>query len=219
IGFIQEERAERALSALQRLSAPLARALREGRLQSIPARDLVPGDRIVLEAGDSIPADARLIRSFGLRVQEASLTGESVPVVKEAEEVFDPRTPLGDRSNMVFMGTAVAAGKADAVVVATGMATELGRIAGMLGHAEREPTPLQRRLAELGKLLIASILAIVALIFVLRIVRGGNPLESLLLSLSLAVAARPEGLPALVAPVPALGPPRPGRRHALCRTL
>ena len=219
IGFIQEERAERALSALQRLSAPLAKVLREGQLQSIPARDLVPGDRIVLEAGDSVPADARLIRSFGLRVQEASLTGESVPVAKEAEAVLDPRTPLGDRSNMVFMGTAVAAGKADAVVVATGMATELGRIAGMLRHAEREPTPLQRRLAELGKILIGVILAIVTLIFVLRIVRGGSPLESLLLSVSLAVAAVPEGLPAVVTLVLAVGLQRLVRRNALIRRL
>jgi Ca2+-transporting ATPase len=219
IGFIQEERAERALSALQRLSAPLAKVLREGQLQSIPARDLVPGDCIVLDAGDSVPADARLIRSFGLRVQEASLTGESVPVAKEAEAVLDPRTPLGDRSNMVFMGTAVAAGKTDAVVVATGMETELGRVAGMLRHAEREPTPLQRRLAELGKLLIGVILAIVALIFVLRIVRGGSPLESLLLSVSLAVAAVPEGLPAVVTLVLAVGLQRLVRRDALIRRL
>jgi Ca2+-transporting ATPase len=219
IGFIQEERAERALSALQRLSAPLAKVLRESRLQSIPARDVVPGDRIVLEAGDSVPADARLIRSFGLRIQEASLTGESVPVAKEAEAVLDTRTPLGDRSNMVFMGTAVAAGKADAVVVATGMATELGRIAGMLRHAEREPTPLQRRLAELGKILLGVILAIVALIFVLRIVRGGSPLESLLLSVSLAVAAVPEGLPAVVTLVLAIGLQRLVRRNALIRRL
>src|SRR5262245_53398809 len=155
LGFIQEERAERALAALQRLSAPTAKVLRAGRLRTLPARDLVPGDRIALEAGDSVPADARLIRSFDLRVQEASLTGESVPVGKRAEAVLDPATPLGDRRNMVFMGTTAAAGKGDAVVTATGMDTELGRVAGMLGHTERQPTPLQRRLAELGKTLIA----------------------------------------------------------------
>ncbi len=220
IGFIQQERAERALAALQRLSAPLAKALREGRLQSIPARELVPGDLITLEAGDSIPADARLIRSFGLRVQEASLTGESTPVDKDAEDVLDPRTPLGDRSNMVFMGTAVSAGTADALVVATGMATELGQIAGLLHHAEREPTPLQRRLAELGKLLIGVILAIVALIFVLHVFWGGGSLlESLLLSVSLAVSAVPEGMPAVVTLVLAIGLQRLVRRHALIREL
>jgi Ca2+-transporting ATPase len=156
-GFIQEERAERALSALRRLSAPSAKVLRGGQPRSVPARELVPGDRIVLEAGDSVPADARLIRSFDLRVQEAALTGESIPVAKGAAEVLDPQTPLGDRSNMVFLGTVVAAGKADAVAVAIGMGTELGRIAGMLAHAEREPTPLQRRLAELGKILIVVV--------------------------------------------------------------
>ena len=132
LGYLQEDRAERALAALQRLSAPMAKVLREGRLQSLPASELVPGDRIEVEAGDSVPADARLIRSFGLRVQEASLTGESVPVLKNANVVLDPGTPLGDRQNMVFMGTTAAAGKADAVVIATGMDTELGRIAGML---------------------------------------------------------------------------------------
>ncbi len=146
-----------------------------------------------------------------------SLTGESVPVAKDATDVLDPHTSLGDRSNMVFLGTAVAAGKADAVVVATGMATELGRIAGMLSRAEREPTPLQRRLAELGRVLIAVILGIVALIFVLRIVRGGDLLESFLLSVSLAVAAVPEGLPAVVTLVLAIGLQRLVRRNALIR--
>ena len=219
IGFIQEERAERALSALRRLSAPLAKAVRGGQLRAIPAVELVPGDRVVLEAGDRVPADARLIRSFDLRVQEASLTGESVPVDKLAGEVLDSRAPLAERSNMVFMGTAVAAGKADAVVVATGMETELGQIAGLLGGAGREPTPLQRRLAELGRLLIAVILAIVGLIFALRIIRGGYPLESFLLSVSLAVAAVPEGLPAVVTLVLAIGLQRLVRRNALIRKL
>ena len=219
LGFIQEERAERALAALQRLSAPLAKVLREGRLRSVPARDLVPGDRIELEAGDRIPADARLIRAFDLRVQEAALTGESVPVAKDAEGVLDPAAPLGDRRNMVYMGTTAAAGKADAVVVATGMDTELGRIAGMLERTEREPTPLQRRLAELGKVLIVVVLGIVALIFLLRLLRGGALLESFLLSVSLAVAAVPEGLPAVVTLALAIGLQRMVRRNALIRKL
>jgi Ca2+-transporting ATPase len=219
LGFIQEERAERALAALQRLSAPMAKVLRDGRLRSVPARDLVPGDRIVLEAGDSVPADARLLRAFGLRVQEAALTGESVPVAKQAEALLAPETPLGDRLNMVYMGTTATAGKADAVVVATGMETELGRVAGMLGRTERQPTPLQRRLAELGKTLIAVVLAVVALIFVLRLLRGGAFVESFLLSVSLAVAAVPEGLPAVVTLALAIGLQRLVRRNALIRKL
>jgi Ca2+-transporting ATPase len=219
LGFIQEERAERALAALQRLSAPMAKVLRAGRLRSVPARDLVPGDRIALEAGDSVPADARLIRAFDLRVQEAALTGESVPVAKRAEAVLDPETPLGDRRNMVYMGTTTATGKADAVVVATGMETELGRIAGLLGRTDRQPTPLQRRLAELGKVLIVLVLGVVALIFVLRLLRGGAVLESFLLSVSLAVAAVPEGLPAVVTLALALGLQRLVRRNALIRKL
>ena len=179
----------------------------------------MPGDRIEVEAGDSVPADARLIRSFGLRVQEASLTGESVPVLKNANVVLDPGTPLGDRQNMVFMGTTAAAGKADAVVIATGMDTELGRIAGMLRRTQREPTPLQRRLNELGRLLIAVVLSIVTLIFVLHLLRGGAPLESFMLAVSLAVAAVPEGLPAVVTVALAIGLQRLVRRNALIRKL
>ena len=219
IGFLQEERAERAIAALQRLSAPLAKVLREGHLQSIPARDLVPGDRIVLEGGDNIPADSRLLRAFDLRVQEAALTGESVPVAKDAEDVLDVPTPLADRTNMVYLGTTVAAGRADAVVVATGLATELGQIAGLLQRTEREPTPLQQRLAELGKVLIAIVLGIAALIFLLHALRGGPLLPSFLLSVSLAVAAVPEGLPAVVTLVLAIGLQRLVRRNALVRRL
>jgi Ca2+-transporting ATPase len=219
IGFIQEERAERALAVLQRLSAPLAKVLREGRLEAVPAGDLVAGDRIVLEPGDRVPADARLIRSFGLFGEEASLTGESVPVAKDAAEALEPQTALCDRRNMVWMGTTIAAGKADAVVVATGMDTELGRIAGMLASGARERTPLQRRLAELGKTLIAVVLGIVALIFLLRLLRGGAVLESFLLSVSLAVAAVPEGLPAVVTLALAIGLQRLVRRNALIRKL
>jgi Ca2+-transporting ATPase len=219
LGFVQEERAERALAALQRLSAPVAKVLRGGRLLSLPASELVPGDRIVIEAGDSIPADARLMRSFDLRIQEAPLTGESVPVAKDASLAMSEESPLGDRKNMVYMGTTAAAGKADAVVVATGMATELGHIAGMLGRTDRDPTPLQRRLAELGKVLIGLVLGIVAFIFLIRMLRGGALLESFLLSVSLAVAAVPEGLPAVVTLALAIGLQRLVRRNALVRKL
>lgn len=219
IGFLQEEKAGRALAALQKLSSPMAKVLRDGSLHSVPARELVPGDRIELEAGDNVPADARLLSGFSLRVQEAALTGESVPVDKEADCVLSETAPLGDRRNMVYMGTITAAGKASAVVVATGMNTELGHIAGLLQRSEPEPTPLQRRLAELGKVLVLVCLVIVVVIFALQLLRGGKLLETLLVSVSLAVAAVPEGLPAVVTLTLALGLQRMVKRNALVRKL
>ena len=219
IGFLQEEKAGRALAALQRLSSPMAKVVREGVLQSVPARELVPGDRIELEAGDNIPADARLLTAFSVRVQEAALTGESVPVDKDANCLLNDNAPLGDRRNMVYMGTVTAAGKASAMVVATGMDTELGHIAGLLERSEPQPTPLQRRLAELGRVLVVVCLVIVAFIFVLQLARGGNLLETLLTSVSLAVAAVPEGLPAVVTLTLALGLQRMVKRNALVRKL
>ncbi len=219
LGFFQEERAEQSLAALQKLSAPMAKVIRDGVLQALPARDLVPGDVIELESGDNIPADARLVRAFGLRVQEAALTGESVPVEKDASCELAVATPLGDRRNMVYMGTIVAAGKTSAVVVATGMHTELGQIAGLLGRYEPEPTPLQRRLAELGKVLIVVCLVIVGLIFSLQMLRGGSLVPVFLLAVSLAVAAVPEGLPAVVTMALALGLQRMVKRNALIRKL
>lgn len=219
LGFFQEEKAEHALAALQRFSAPQAKAIRDGMLQVLPAGELVPGDLIELEAGDNIPADGRLVRAFGLLVQEAALTGESVSVEKDASHVSDDTAALGDRRNMMYMGTVVAAGKARAVVVNTGMNTELGRIAGLLQHNDREPTPLQLRLAELGKVLIVACLAIVGLIFTLQMLRGGSLVQVFLLSVSLAVAAVPEGLPAVVTMALALGLQRMVKRNALIRKL
>lgn len=219
LGFLQEERANRALAALQRLSSPMARVIRDGQHRSIPAGELVLGDRIDLEAGDHIPADCRLLHGFSLRVQEAALTGESAPVGKDPAAVLEPATSLGDRSNMAYMGTVVAAGKAAAVVVATGMETELGRIAGLLQRSEPQPTPLQRRLAELGKVLVFVCLAAVTLIFAVQLLRGDPPLEAFLLAVSLAVAAVPEGLPAVVTLALAIGLQRMVRRNALVRKL
>ena len=219
IGFLQEEKAGRALAALQKLSSPMAKVIRDGALQSVPAREMVPGDRIELEAGDNIPADARLLSAFSVRVQEAALTGESVPTDKDADCLLNDGAPLGDRRNMVYMGTVTAAGKASAVVVATGMNTELGHIAGLLQRSEPETTPLQRRLAELGKVLVVVCLVIVAIIFALQLVRGGKLLEMLLISVSLAVAAVPEGLPAVVTLTLALGLQRMVKRNALVRKL
>ncbi len=219
IGFLQEERAERTLAALQKMSAPMAKILRAGQLNSVAARELVPGDVIELEAGDNIPADARLIQAFVLSVQESALTGESVPVEKDADATLPDTIPLGDRRNMVFMGTIATTGKARAVVVATGMRTELGRIAGMLGREKPEPTPLQRRLAELGRILIVVCLVIVSVIFGLQMLRGGKFVDAFMVAVSLAVAAVPEGLPAVVTIALAVGLQRMVKRNALVRKL
>lgn len=219
IGFFQEQSAERSLEALQKLSTPMAKALRGGELISLPARELVPGDILEIEAGDNIPADARLMRAFNFTVQEAPLTGESVPVDKEAERIMKPDTPLGERRNMVYMGTIVATGKAQAVVVAIGMETELGSIAGMLERQVPGPTPLQRRLEQLGRVLIVICIAIVSLIFALQLWRGGKFVDAFLGAVSLAVAAVPEGLPAVVTISLALGLQRMVKRNALVRSL
>lgn len=219
LGFYQEEKAERALAALQKLSSPMTKVLRNGTLQTLQARELVLGDRIEIEAGDYVPADARLLRSFSLKVQESALTGESVPVDKDAEASLTTDTPLAERRSMVHMGTIVASGKASAVVTATGMGTELGHIAGMLQRYEPEPTPLQKQLAKLGQILIYASFAIVAVIFVLQELRGGKLFETFLLAVSLAVAAVPEGLPAVVTLALAIGLQRMVSRHALIRKL
>jgi Ca2+-transporting ATPase len=219
IGFFQEERALRALAALQRMSAPLARVVRDGEPRQVPASEVVPGDRIELEAGDAVPADARLIEAFGLRVQEAALTGESESAEKGPAGPLAAATPLGDRRSIVHSGTVVAAGRAAALVVATGMTTELGRIASLLERAEPETTPLQRRLTELGRLLIVICLAVVAVIFALELMRGGRVTDVLLRAVSLAVAAVPEGLPTVVTVVLAIGLQRMVARNALVRRL
>ena len=219
LGFIQEERAERALAALQKLSKPMAKVRRSGSVQLLPASELVIGDCIELEAGDNIPADSRLLTAFSFQTQEAALTGESLPIEKDTACQLDEKTPLGDRLNMVYMGTICSAGRATAVVIATGMQTELGHIAGLLQRAEREMTPLQRRMEELGRVLIAVCLGLVAVIFVMQLWRGGSPLEMLLVSVSLAVAAVPEGLPAVITLTLALGLQRMVKRNALVRRL
>ena len=219
LGFVQEERAGRALAALQKMSAPTAKVLRGGALATIAARDLVVGDRIELDAGDSVPADARLVEAFALRVEEAALTGESVPVDKEASTALAVETPLGSRKNVLHMGTLVVGGTASALVVATGMATELGRIAGLMQAHEPEPTPLQKKLAELGRVLLFACLGIAALVFALEMWQTGELGKVLLISVSLAVAAVPEGLPAVVTVALAVGLQRMVKRNALVRKL
>ncbi|MGC3969125.1 MAG: HAD-IC family P-type ATPase [Pirellulales bacterium] len=219
LGFVQEERAEKALEAMKKLSVPTARVRRSGKLEALPAEDLVPGDIVEVEAGDSVPTDLRLLEAYALTAQEAALTGESVPVEKDAGARVEADAVPGDRINMLFFGTTVANGKAVAVVSSTGAATELGRIAGYLAQDEREPTPLQRRLEGLGRWLAGGCLAIVAVIAALQLARGYAWSEVLLPAVGLAVAAVPESLPAVVTVTLALGLQRLVRRQALIRKL
>uniref|UniRef100_A0A832I3V9 Cation-translocating P-type ATPase n=1 Tax=Eiseniibacteriota bacterium TaxID=2212470 RepID=A0A832I3V9_UNCEI len=219
LGFAQEERAARSLESLRRMTAPRARVVRDGRTRTVPAARLVPGDLVELEAGDHVPADARLLHAWALRAQEAPLTGEAEPAAKDADVVHPRATAPGDRSNMVWMGTTVAAGRGRAVVVATGMRTQFGRIAELIGATRAEPTPLQRRLAQLGRVVAWASLGVVVVVAALLAARGAPPGEVLVLALSLAVAAVPEGLPAVVTVALALGVQRMARRQALVRRL
>ncbi|MEZ6095999.1 MAG: HAD-IC family P-type ATPase [Pirellulaceae bacterium] len=219
LGFIQEERASRALAALRGMAAPKTKVRRSGKLTSIPVAEIVPGDIVILEAGDQIPADARLLHGFDVSTQEAALTGESQPVAKSTSDGLNEATALADRSNMLYMGTSVVHGEAVAVVTGTGMNTELGTIAELLVANDDEQTPLQRRLAELGRLLIVVCLVMVSIVFGIQYFRGEDFFETLLVSVSLAVAAVPEGLPAVVTIALALGLQRMVRRNVLVRRL
>ena len=220
LGVVQEKRAEEALAALKKLAAPEAQVLRDGRRSSLPAAKLVPGDVVFLEAGNYIPADVRLLEAVNLRIEEAALTGESVAVQKNAAMALDKDIPLGDRKNTAFMGTVVSYGRGKGVVVSTGMHTQLGLIAAMLQAVEEEETPLQRRLNELGKALGWACLVVCALVFGVGLLRGeGNPLDLFMIAVSLAIAAVPEGLPAIVTISLALGMREMIHRHALIRRL
>ncbi|MBN1893242.1 calcium-translocating P-type ATPase, SERCA-type [bacterium] len=220
LGFIQGFRAEKSLAALRKLSSPLTKVFREGARILVPSADLVPGDLIELEAGDHIPADCRISwLSSNFSVQEASLTGESVPTVKTGEVLKKENIPLGDRANMVYTGTSVVSGKARALVVETAMNTELGKIAGLIQSSGRETTPLQRKLDQFGRWLVFLCLGLVAVIFFLEWLRGGRFVDIFLTSVSLAVAAIPEGLPAVVTIALALGVQRMVKRNALIRKL
>jgi len=218
LGFVQEYRAERAVSALARLTAPRARVVRGGHADIIAAADIVRGDIVLLDAGDLVAADARLVDASALRTNEAPLTGESQPVEKQAG-MCPPETPLAERQNMVFLGTSIAGGSGRALVVATGMDTEVGHIATLLETASSDATPLQRRLDQVARRLLWACLGIVALVFALGLLRAVAPFELFLSAVSLAVAAIPEGLPAVVTIALALGVQRMVRRHALVRRL
>lgn len=219
MGVYQEGKAEKALDALKSMSAPHARVIRDGGEKIIDASDLVPGDIIRLEAGDFIPADARLLHSVGLKSEESALTGESVPSDKDYIAEVQEGAPLGDRSNMVYSGCSITYGTATAVVTATGMDTEMGKIANLLDSEEEGQTPLQQKLAQLGKYLGIVALAACAIIFVVGLINGIPVLEIFMTAVSLAVSAIPEGLPAIVTIVLSIGVQRMVKKNALIRKL
>ncbi|TDF98318.1 calcium-translocating P-type ATPase, SERCA-type [Paenibacillus piri] len=219
LGFVQEFRAERSLRALKELSAPNAKVLRDGVLSQIPARELVPGDVVFLESGDRVPADLRFIDANSLYAEESALTGESVPVNKHTNALDGEEVPLGDQRNLGFMGTMVTRGTAKGIIVRTGMSTEMGKIADLIQSTESMETPLQHRLEQLGKILIIVALALTVVVVVAGIVHGQEPYGMFLAGVSLAVAAIPEGLPAIVTIALALGVQRMIQRKAIVRKL
>ncbi len=218
-GFFQEYRAEQSMAALKRMAAPVVRVRRDGQVREISARDIVPGDVVVLETGNVVPADARLLQVTNLRLQEAALTGESEAVEKDAGVVLDTDRVVGDRRNMVYSGTIVTYGHGEAVVTATGMETELGKIAGLLQSVAQDQTPLQRRLDRLGRMLAGAAFVLVLVILALGVLRGENWEVMLLTAVSLAVAAIPEALTAVVTIALSLGAQRMLKRQALIREL
>ena len=219
LSISQEDRAQQALEELQKLSSPMAQALRDGRQTRVQASDLVPGDIIYLEAGDLVPADARLLSSSRLQTDESAMTGESAPVEKDPDLILAPDAPLGDWVNMVLSGTLVTAGRGTAMVCATGRDSQMGHIAGMLSDQAEGTTPLQARMAEISQKLSFLCLCVCAVMFGLGLLQGKKMLDMFLTAVSLAVAAIPEGLPAIVTIVLALGVGRMAKRGAIVKKL
>lgn len=223
LGYLQESRAEQALAALKRMASPKVRVVRDGKPVDIVAKDVVPGDILLLEAGVQVAADGRLLEDSSLQIRESALTGEAHAVNKQSRTVLAEDTPLGDRANMVFQGTEVILGRGKVLVTGTGMQTELGRIAAMLQSVESEPTPLQQRMTQLGNTLVSGSLVLVALVIIVGIVQSGWNFDTFIqlveVSLSMAVAVVPEGLPAVITVTLALGTQRMVRRNALIRRL
>ncbi len=218
LGFYQEYRAEQSLALLKKLAAPTATTIRDGQVKVVPTRELVPGDLIILDPGDKVPADARIIEQMNLQIDEASLTGESVPVPKSSK-TLELEVPLQERSNIAFSGTVVTYGRGKASVFATGMGTEFGKIARLIQSDEQEPTPLEKRMDELGNWMIKVLLVTVSLVSLLGILHGRGLLEMFLWGVSLAVAAVPEALPAVVTGALAIGVYRMARRNSIVRHL
>ncbi len=219
LGFFQEYRAEKSLAALRKMATPFSKVIRDGELQTLPSEKIVPGDLVLIEAGDRIPADGRIVQSIELSTQEAALTGESMPIHKIADPLEKPDLSVGDKKNMGFLGTVAVSGKGYMVVTETGLQTELGKIASLLQQGKEEQTPLQIRLEDLGHRLVWICLGVVALVFALGFFRGQPLIENLLISVSLAVAAIPEGLPAIVTIALSIGVRKMAKRNALVRRL
>ena len=219
IGTFQEWRADKAIAALHKLSSPHATVVREGKRQVVDSAQLVPGDLVILQAGDLVPADLRLLKSVDLQTEESALTGESLPVEKDAQALCGQQAPLGERKNTAFAFTAVTAGAGAGVVAATGMDTAVGKIAGMIAREEAPQTPLQERLKETGKLLGLGVLAVCGVIFLLGLLQHRDPLEMFLMAVSLGVAAIPEGLTAVVTIVLAMGVSRLAKQRAIVRHM
>ncbi|MCK5213431.1 MAG: HAD-IC family P-type ATPase, partial [Dehalococcoidia bacterium] len=218
IGFIQEQQAEKAMEALLRMTAPKAQVRRDATVMSIAAEALVPGDVILLESGNRVPADARLIEENNLKINESSLTGESLPVDKETDEVPEDST-VAERENMVYMGTVVTYGRAAAVVTSTGMNTQMGSIAASLQAVERELTPIQKSIGSLSRYIVAVVLGIIGILIYTGFRQGLDTLEIFLLAVAAAVSAIPEGLPTVVTVVLAIGMRIMARRNAIIRRL
>jgi len=226
LGVVQEGKAEKAIEALQKMSSPYSKVRRNSQVMQVKSEEIVPGDIVLLEAGDSVPADMRLIEASSLKIEEASLTGESIPTEKTSQVISakDKDVPLGDRVNMAYMGTNVVYGRGEGVVVSTGMSTEMGKIANILSSTDDEKTPLQKKLASLSKVMSVAVLAICVFIFAFGVIKnggfqGGHVLESFLMAISLAVAAIPEGLVAVVTVVLSIGVTKMSKRNSIIRKL
>ena len=224
LGVIQESKAEAAIEALQTMTAAKCKVMRDGKQIVIESSQLVPGDVVILEAGDAVPADGRLLESASLKIEEAALTGESVPVNKAVEAIFGGDVPLGDRKNMCYMGSTVVYGRGRAVITSTGMDTEMGKIADVLAQTEQEETPLQRKLGQLSNSLSKMVLGICLFIFVFDLIMAGkftaqSILDNFMVAVSLAVAAIPEGLATVVTVVLSIGVTNMSKRHAVIRRL
>ena len=219
IGVTQESKAEKSLEALQKLTDHASKVIRNGEVTVIPAKELVPGDIVALDTGDYIPADLRIIEAVNLKSQEASLTGESVPVEKTTEKIDDEETSLGDRLNMLFSSSLVTYGRGKGIVVETGMTTEVGKIAGMINQANEQTTPLQNKLNKLGKTLGIAALLICVFIFIVGLIQGKEPIHMFMTAVSLAVAAIPEGLVAVSTIVLAIGVQKMVKRNAIVKKL
>lgn len=219
IGVVQENKAESAMEALRNMNKSFSKVFRDGELKHLASEELVAGDVVQLDAGDIVPADLRLLSSSSLKIEEAALTGESVPSEKDADKLLPDDAPLGDRANMAFSGGVVAFGRGKGVVTATGMDTEVGKIASMLTSSENQTSPLQKQLGKTAKLLSVIVLAVAAVIFVVSAVRGNDLVESFMTAVAIAVAAIPEGLPAVVTIVLAIGVQKMSKRNAIVKNL